>query len=59
MSATIASGIVRDMPKVATNGVVQTTHNALERKEIHVEKRKDMHGYTKHQSKKDCFLYQK
>lgn len=29
ISATMASGIVRDMPKVATNGVVHTTHNAL------------------------------
>lgn len=32
MSATIASGIVRDIPRVATNGVVQTTHSALRRK---------------------------
>lgn len=30
MSATIASGIVKDTPKVATRGVV-TTHNALNR----------------------------
>jgi hypothetical protein len=29
MSATIAIGIVRDMPKVATKGVVQTTERAL------------------------------
>jgi hypothetical protein len=29
ISATIASGIVRDMPKVATKGVVQTTERAL------------------------------
>lgn len=30
MSATIASGIVRDMPNVATSGVVQTTETALQ-----------------------------
>jgi len=29
MSASIARGMVRDMPKVATNGVVHTTDNAL------------------------------
>lgn len=31
ISATIASGIVSDMPKVATKGVVQTTERALTR----------------------------
>lgn len=29
MSATIARGIVKDMPNVATNGDVQTTERAL------------------------------
>jgi hypothetical protein len=29
MSAIIASGMVSDMPKVATRGVVHTTHSAL------------------------------
>lgn len=30
MSANIARGIVKDMPSVATNGVVQTTERALD-----------------------------
>lgn len=29
MSATMARGMVRDMPSVATSGVVQTTQSAL------------------------------
>lgn len=29
MSASIASGIVKDMPRVATKGVVHTTESAL------------------------------
>ena len=33
MSATIASGIVNDMPSVATRGVVHTTDKALPERE--------------------------
>ena len=36
MSAIIASGIVNDIPSVATNGVVQTTERALFHQVAHV-----------------------
>ena len=36
MSAIIASGIVNDIPSVATNGVVQTTERALFHQVVHV-----------------------
>lgn len=38
MSATIASGMVSDIPNVATSGVVHTTHNALVTKNIKTKK---------------------
>jgi hypothetical protein len=45
MSATIASGIVSDMPKVATKGLVQTTERALHRSSL--VKAKHLRGIRK------------
>jgi hypothetical protein len=57
MSATMASGIVSDMPKVATKGLVQTTDRALHRS--YVVKATQLCNISNKNHQSSCNTYQK